>query len=182
MFGLQNSEAAFLLCKNVGDRQGRISQRVWTVIIRWKEGWRAGTGMGADLMTTIMTMTMMTTRKAEDSLRIGTSWLPVSSDQVQKSTIRSSEENRNWIEPSRCSVVPRRTIRFHIRGEAGVGKPPLVLWSCQTHHQRNQVIIVSRGLHLYGMDMDDCQCNIVSDFENIKMVMEGREGRQHHHH
>ena len=48
MFGLQNSEAAFLLCKNVGDRQGEFLASVDSYYPIGEDTGEAGMGMGAD--------------------------------------------------------------------------------------------------------------------------------------
>lgn len=79
MFGLQNSEAAFLLCKNVGDRQGEFLASVDSIILLEKILERLAWAWEQTLMMTIMPTSMTTTRKkAEDRLyRIGISWLPV---------------------------------------------------------------------------------------------------------
>ena len=113
MFGLQNSEAAFLLCKNVGDRQGEFLASVDSYYPLENEPGDEtllmGDGYDEDDYDNDM---MKTKRRAEaDSLRIGISWLPASLIRW-RSTIRSSDENRSWIEPSRCSAVPKRIIRF----------------------------------------------------------------------
>ena len=79
MFGLQNSEAAFLLCKNVGDRQGEFLASVDSYYPIGEDTGEAGMAWEQTLMMTIMPTSMMTTRKkAEDRLyRICISWLPV---------------------------------------------------------------------------------------------------------
>ena len=48
MFGLQNSEAAFLLCKNVGDRQGEFLASVDSYYPLENEAAEANMGIGAD--------------------------------------------------------------------------------------------------------------------------------------
>ena len=113
MFGLQNSEAAFLLCKNVGDRQGEFLASVDSYYPLENEAAEANMGIGVDYDDDDYDNDYDEDEEDGRSRQPQDwhSWLPASLIRG-RNTIRLSAENRNWIEPSRCSVVPRRTIRF----------------------------------------------------------------------
>ena len=80
------------------------------------------------------------------------------SDKV-KSTIRSSEENRNWTEPSRCSAVPRRTIRS--TSEKPESARQLWFMVSPNSSTKTRFLNASGGPHLrHGYGTDACRCPI----------------------
>ena len=171
MFGLQNSEAAFLLCKNVGDRQGDFLADVDSFYPLEDDA--AKDNMAADEYD----------EEYDDEYDEEEGRTPQPKDWHQLVTCISDHvEQHNPLigreeELDRTIQVLCRAEKnnpLHI-GEPGVGKTALVYGLAKLINE-NQVPKRLRGGRIYGMDIAQMLAGAQyrGDFEKrIKMVMEG---------
>ena len=175
MFGLQNSEAAFLLCKNVGDRQGEFLASVDSYYPLENEPddetLMMGDGYDEDDYD----------NDYDDEEEEGRSRQPQDWHQLVTCISDQVEEHNPLIgreqELDRTIQVLCRAEKnnpLHI-GEPGVGKTALVYGLAKLINE-NQVPERLKGARIYGMDMGQMLAGAQyrGDFEKrIKMVMEG---------
>ena len=175
MFGLQNSEAAYLLCKNVGDRQGEFLASVDSYYPLENEPGdetlMMGDGYDEDDYD----------NDYDDDEEDGRSRQPQDWHQLVTCISDQVEEHNPLIgreqELDRTIQVLCRAEKnnpLHI-GEPGVGKTALVYGLAKLINE-NQVPDRLKGARIYGMDMGQMLAGAQyrGDFEKrIKMVMEG---------
>ena len=175
MFGLQNSEAAFLLCKNVGDRQGEFLASVDSYYPLENEAAEANMGIGVDYDDDDYD------NDYDEDEEDGRSRQPQDWHQLVTCISDQVEEHNPLIgreqELDRTIQVLCRAEKnnpLHI-GEPGVGKTALVYGLAKLINE-NQVPDRLKGARIYGMDMGQMLAGAQyrGDFEKrIKMVMEG---------
>ena len=172
MFGLQNSEAAYLLCKNVGDRQGEFIASVDSYYPL--EGLAAEANMGIDDYDD---------KDYDDDYddeegrsRQPSDWhqlVTCISDLVeQHNPLIGREQELDRTIQVLCRAEKNNPL--HI-GEPGVGKTALVYGLAKLINE-NQVPKRLKGARIYSMDIAQMLAGAQyrGDFEKrIKMVMEG---------
>ena len=172
MFGLQNSEAAFLLCKNVGDRQG-------------------------EFLADVDSFYPLDTDAAKANMAADDEYEDEYDDEYDEEEGRG-QQPKDWHQLVTCisdhveqhnPLIGReeeldRTIQVLCRaeknnplhiGEPGVGKTALVYGLAKLINE-NQVPKRLKGARVYGMDIAQMLAGAQyrGDFEKrIKMVMEG---------
>ena len=175
MFGLQNSEAAFLLCKNVGDRQGEFLASVDSYYPIGDDTGEAGMGMGADFDDDDYA-NEYDDDEEEGRRQVVQDWhqlVTCISDKVEEhNPLIGREQELDRTIQVLCRAEKNNPL--HI-GEAGVGKTALVYGLAKLINE-NQVPERLKGARIYGMDMGQMLAGAQyrGDFEKrIKMVMEG---------
>ena len=175
MFGLQNSEAAFLLCKNVGDRQGEFLASVDSYYPIGEDTGEAGMGMGADFDDDDYA-NEYDDDEEEGRRQVVQDWhqlVTCISDKVEEhNPLIGREQELDRTIQVLCRAEKNNPL--HI-GEAGVGKTALVYGLAKLINE-NQVPERLKGARIYGMDMGQMLAGAQyrGDFEKrIKMVMEG---------
>ena len=176
MFGLQNSEAAYLLCKNVGDRQGEFIASVDSFYPL--EGPTAEASMGIDEYDD---EDYDDDYDDEERSHQPSDWhqlVTCISDLVeQHNPLIGREQELDRTIQVLCRAEKNNPL--HI-GEPGVGKTALVYGLAKLINE-NQVPKRLKGARIYSMDIAQMLAGAQyrGDFEKrIKMVMEGasREG------
>ena len=173
MFGLQNSEAAFLLCKNVGDRQG-------------------------EFLASVDNFYPLNNEAAEDAVGLNEDYDDEDYDDDYDEEEGRSRQPQDWHQLVACvsdkveqhnPLIGReheldRTIQVLCRaeknnplhiGEPGVGKTALVYGLAKLINE-NRVPERLKGARIYSMDIAQMLAGAQyrGDFEKrIKMVMEG---------
>ena len=177
MFGLQNSEAAYLLCKNVGDRQGEFIASVDSFYPL--EGLAAEANMGIDDYDDEDYDDDYDDEEGRS--RQPSDWhqlVTCISDLVeQHNPLIGREQELDRTIQVLCRAEKNNPL--HI-GEPGVGKTALVYGLAKLINE-NQVPKRLKGARIYSMDIAQMLAGAQyrGDFEKrIKMVMEGasREG------
>ena len=175
MFGLQNSEAAFLLCKNVGDRQGEFLASVDSYYPIGEDTGEAGMGMGTDFDDDDYA-NEYDDDEEEGRRQVVQDWhqlVTCISDKVEEhNPLIGREQELDRTIQVLCRAEKNNPL--HI-GEAGVGKTALVYGLAKLINE-NQVPERLKGARIYGMDMGQMLAGAQyrGDFEKrIKMVMEG---------
>ena len=177
MFGLQNSEAAYLLCKNVGDRQGEFIASVDSYYPL--EGPAAEASMGIDEYDDEDYDDDYDDEEGRS--RQPSDWhqlVTCISDLVeQHNPLIGREQELDRTIQVLCRAEKNNPL--HI-GEPGVGKTALVYGLAKLINE-NQVPERLKGARIYSMDIAQMLAGAQyrGDFEKrIKMVMEGasREG------
>ena len=173
MFGLQNSEAAFLLCKNVGDRQGEFLASVDSYYPIGEDIGEAG--MGADFDDDDYA-NEYDDDEEEGRRQVVQDWhqlVTCISDKVEEhNPLIGREQELDRTIQVLCRAEKNNPL--HI-GEAGVGKTALVYGLAKLINE-NQVPERLKWARIYGMDMGQMLAGAQyrGDFEKrIKMVMEG---------
>lgn len=171
MFGLQNSEAAYLLCKNVGDRQGEFIANVDSFYPLEGEAAEANMGIGSfddddydddDYDDDVR-------RQPQDWHQLVTC---ISDKVEQHNPLIGREEELDRTIQVLCRAEKNNPL--HI-GEPGVGKTALVYGLAKLINE-NQVPERLKGARIYSMDIAQMLAGAQyrGDFEKrIKMVMEG---------
>ena len=171
MFGLQNSEAAFLLCKNVGDRQGDFLADVDSFYPL--EGDAAKDNMAADEYDEEYDDEYDEEEGRNPQPKDWHQLVTCISDHVeQHNPLIGREEELDRTIQVLCRAEKNNPL--HI-GEPGVGKTALVYGLAKLINE-NQVPKRLRGARIYGMDIAQMLAGAQyrGDFEKrIKMVMEG---------
>ena len=172
MFGLQNSEAAYLLCKNVGDRQGEFLASVDSYYPI--EGAAAEANMGGDYDDEDYEEDYEDDEEGRS--RQPKDWhqlVTCISDLVeQHNPLIGREQELDRTIQVLCRAEKNNPL--HI-GEPGVGKTALVYGLAKLINE-NQVPKRLKGARIYGMDIAQMLAGAQyrGDFEKrIKMVMEG---------
>ena len=172
MFGLQNSEAAYLLCKNVGDRQGEFIASVDSYYPL--EGLAAEANMGIDDYDDEDYDDDYDDEEGRS--RQPSDWhqlVTCISDLVeQHNPLIGREQELDRTIQVLCRAEKNNPL--HI-GEPGVGKTALV-YGLATLINENQVPKRLKGARIYSMDIAQMLAGAQyrGDFEKrIKMVMEG---------
>ena len=172
MFGLQNSEAAYLLCKNVGDRQGEFIASVDSYYPL--EGLAAEANMGIDEYD--VEDYDDDYDDEEGRSRQPSDWhqlVTCISDLVeQHNPLIGREQELDRTIQVLCRAEKNNPL--HI-GEPGVGKTALVYGLAKLINE-NQVPKRLKGARIYSMDIAQMLAGAQyrGDFEKrIKMVMEG---------
>ena len=175
MFGLQNSEAAFLLCKNVGDRQGEFLASVDSYYPIGEDTGETGMGMGADFDDDDYA-NEYDDDEEEGRRQVVQDWhqlVTCISDKVEEhNPLIGREQELDRTIQVLCRAEKNNPL--HI-GEAGVGKTALVYGLAKLINE-NLVPERLKGARIYGMDMGQMLAGAQyrGDFEKrIKMVMEG---------
>jgi len=175
MFGLQNSEAAFLLCKNVGDRQGEFLASVDSYYPIGEDTGEAGMGMGADFDDDDYA-NEYDDDEEEGRRQVVQDWhqlVTCISDKIEEhNPLIGREQELDRTIQVLCRAEKNNPL--HI-GEAGVGKTALVYGLAKLINE-NLVPERLKGARIYGMDMGQMLAGAQyrGDFEKrIKMVMEG---------
>ena len=175
MFGLQNSEAAFLLCKNVGDRQGEFLASVDSYYPLENEPGDETLMMG-DGYDEDDYDNDYDDEEEEGRSRQPQDWhqlVTCISDQVEEhNPLIGREQELDRTIQVLCRAEKNNPL--HI-GEPGVGKTALVYGLAKLINE-NQVPDRLKGARIYGMDMGQMLAGAQyrGDFEKrIKMVMEG---------
>ncbi len=179
MFGLQNSEAAFLLCKNVGDRQGEFLASVDSYYPLENEPGDETLMMG-DGYDEDDYDNDYDDEEEEGRSRQPQDWhqlVTCISDQVEEhNPLIGREQELDRTIQVLCRAEKNNPL--HI-GEPGVGKTALVYGLAKLINE-NQVPERLKGARIYGMDMGQMLAGAQyrGDFEKrIKMVMgRSREG------
>ena len=171
MFGLQNSEAAYLLCKNVGDRQGEFIASVDSFYPL--EGLAAEANMGIDDYDD---EDYDDDYDDEERSHQPSDWhqlVTCISDLVeQHNPLIGREQELDRTIQVLCRAEKNNPL--HI-GEPGVGKTALVYGLAKLINE-NQVPKRLKGARIYSMDIAQMLAGAQyrGDFEKrIKMVMEG---------
>ena len=173
MFGLQNSEAAYLLCKNVGDRQGEFLACVDSFYPLEGEAAEANMGIGAfdddDYDDDYDDDEEGRGRQPQDWHQLVTC---ISDKVEQHNPLIGREEELDRTIQVLCRAEKNNPL--HI-GEPGVGKTALVYGLAKMINE-NQVPKRLKGARIYSMDIAQMLAGAQyrGDFEKrIKMVMEG---------
>ena len=172
MFGLQNSEAAYLLCKNVGDRQGEFIASVDSYYPL--EGAAAEANMGIDDYDDEdydddYDDEEGRSRQPQDWHQLVTC---ISDKVEQHNPLIGREQELDRTIQVLCRAEKNNPL--HI-GEPGVGKTALVYGLAKLINE-NQVPERLKGARIYSMDIAQMLAGAQyrGDFEKrIKMVMEG---------
>ena len=170
MFGLQNSEVAFLLGKSVGDRQGEFLANVDSYYSLEGDAAEANVGddYGDDNYDDYDDEEGRT-RQPQDWHQLVTS---ISDKVEQHNPLIGREQELDRTIQVLCRAEKNNPL--HI-GEAGVGKTALVYGLAKLINE-NQVPERLKGARIYSMDMTQMLAGAQyrGDFEKrIKMVMEG---------
>ena len=172
MFGLQNSEAAYLLCKNVGDRQGEFIASVDSYYPL--EGEAAEANMGIDDYDDEdydddYDDEEGRSRQPQDWHQLVTC---ISDKVEQHNPLIGREQELDRTIQVLCRAEKNNPL--HV-GEPGVGKTALVYGLAKLINE-NQVPERLKGARIYSMDIAQMLAGAQyrGDFEKrIKMVMEG---------
>ncbi len=174
LFSLQNSEAAYLLSKAVGDRQGDFIAAV-------SNNYPPSNEAGAEFMTDMEDDGYDDEEYDEEYMRMPQDWHMLVSDISANVDKRSPLIGREQELDRTIQVLCRaeKNNPLHI-GEPGVGKTALVYGLARLIN-KGDVPERLRGAHIYGMDMAQMLAGAQyrGDFEKrIQMVMEGASKEQ----